>query len=351
VTFIAQFSEIQAEIKRQGIAAYDMRDEGHLEMVYVGQSGLDRDDGDYRERVGFKLLPGETGDPRKIAEPTRASPIRYFLDGAQRTLRAFYCQNIPIVAGIVAAAVLERSVEGEPRVMPGMIAFRHAWIIPMRTAIPEIDHMIDVIRSKGGDIVDPLDDKRFDDDEKYATELHEFGGLMEHAFKRVGALRTEIELDLLDRWCASRKDDSLLLMDGPIRRESCGAVGLVKAFTRQYFMGAEATTLFRLQHGERTAAFTVADFWRANHPVDAWYQRHFSADGRDPRHALVRIELSSNAPGKPDVDDVAGWVMRERAPSAKNDARWATLLYPVHYLEEILKRHIDAQTRGWTTRR
>jgi hypothetical protein len=349
VTFIAQFSEIQAEIERLGIAAYDMRDEGHLELVFVGPSGLDRDDGDYRERVKFQLLPGETGEPRDIGTPASPSPIRCFLDGTQRTLRAFYCQNIPIVAGIVAAAVLERSERGEPRIMPGMIAFRHAWIIPRRSGIAEIDRLIDLIRAKGGDVVDPLDHPRFDG-ERYDAELHEFGGLLEHAFKRVGGLRTEIEMELLRRWCAARRDDSLLLVDGPLREEACGAIGLVKAFTRQYFMGAEATTLFRLRHGQRTAAFTVEDFWRSGHPVDAWYQRHFDASGRDPRHALIRIELSSRAADKPAIDDVAGWVMRERVPAAKADARWATLLYPVHYLEEILKRHIDAQTRGWTRR-
>jgi hypothetical protein len=350
VTFIAQFSEIQAEIKRRGIAAYDMRDEGHLELVFVGPSGLDRDDADYREKVNFSFLPGESGEPRKITVPESDSPIRYFLDGTQRTLRAFYCQNIPIVAGVVAAAVLVRNDRGEPRVMPGMIRFRHAWIIPKKSGIAEVDHLIEVITAKGGEVVDPLDDPRFDD-ERYANELLEFGGLLEHAFKRVGALRTEIELELLRLWCGNRTDDGLLLVDGPLREDAPGAIGLVKAFTRQYFMGAEAMTLFRLGHGERTAAFTVADFWRRDYPVDAWYQRHWDASGRDPRHALVRLELSSNWPEKPSVDDVAGWVMRERVPAAKADARWATLLYPVHYLEEILKRHIEAQTRGWTTRR
>jgi hypothetical protein len=129
------------------------------------------------------------------------------------------------------------------------------------------------------------------------------------------------------------------------------AVGLVKSFTRQYLTGEASTMLFRLKHGERSAAFSVADGWRDGTRVNAWYQRHWDATGRDPRHALVRLEMSSDWTGQPSIDDVAGWVMRERVPSAQADARWATLLYPVHYLEAILKRHIDAQTRGWTTRR
>jgi hypothetical protein len=40
-------------------------------------------------------------------------------------------------------------------------------------------------------------------------------------------------------------------------------------------------------------------------------------------------------------------VLAERTPRATGDARWATLLYPVHLLERILKRRLDADTRGW----
>lgn len=349
MSFIAQFSEIQAEIRRRGIAAYDMRDEGHLELVYVRPSGLDRDDNAGENRPEVTWLEDAPARARTIGPPSRTSPIRYFLDGSQRTLRAFYCDNIPVITGIVGAAVLERSDSGEPRVLPGKLAFKHVWVIPLRTSLPGLDQLIDVIRARGGEIVDSLDDLS---DERYEQELAEFGGMIERGFKRVGRVRQDVEAQLLAAWCAENGDGSgLLLVDGPLRSTAPCAIGLLKSFTRQYLIGEASTALFRLRHGERSAAFSVADGWRAGHRVNAWYQRHFDAAGRDPRYALVRLELSSAWTNQPPIDDVAAWVMRERAPAAKADARWATLLYPVHYLEAILKRHIEAQTRGWSARR
>jgi hypothetical protein len=176
--------------------------------------------------------------------------------------------------------------------------------------------------------------------------------VMERAFKRVGRVRQAVESELLERWCGEHgSGEDLVLVDGPLRSVAPCAIGLVKSFTRQYLTGEASTMLFRLQHGERSAGFSVADGWRDGTRVNAWYQRHWDATGRDPRHALIRLEMSADWHDQPSIDDVAGWVMRERVPSAQADARWATLLYPVHYLEAILKRHIDAQTRGWTTRR
>jgi hypothetical protein len=349
VSFIAQFREIKSELERRGVAAYDMRDETHLELVYVAPSGIERDDAGARRNPPITWLEDDYLLPRAIGTPSAPSPIRYFLDGSQRTLRAFYCDNVPVITGIVGAAILRRDDRGEPRVVPGMLAFKHVWVIPLRTSLPELNRLIDVIRARGGEIVDPLDEV---DAASYETELFEFGAVMERAFKRVGRVRQEAEADLLTRWCAEQGTvDELVLVDGPLRSVAPCAVGLVKSFTRQYLTGDTSTMLFRLKHGERSAAFSVADGWRDGTRVNAWYQRHWDATGRDPRHALVRLEMSSEWAGQPPVDDVAGWVMRERVPSAQADARWATLLYPVHYLEAILKRHIDAQTRGWTTRR
>jgi len=349
VSFIAQFSQIQTELQRRGIDAYDMRDESHLELVFVAPSGIDREDGSARRNPPITWLEDEPFRPRPIGTPSTPSPIRFFLDGSQRTLRAFYCDNVPVITGIVGAAILERDERGEPRVVPGMLAFKHVWVIPLQSSLPGLNELIDVIRSHGGEIVDPLDEI---EPERYGHELLEFGGVMERGFKRVGRVRQEVEAALLEHWCMEHGSGTgLVLVDGPLRSVAPCAIGLVKSFTRQYLTGEASTALFRLKHGERSAAFSVADGWRDGTRVNAWYQRHWDATGRDPRHALIRLEMSADWHEQPTVDDVAGWVMRERVPSAKADARWATLLYPVHYLEEILKRHIDAQTRGWTTRR
>jgi hypothetical protein len=35
--------------------------------------------------------------------------------------------------------------------------------------------------------------------------------------------------------------------------------------------------------------------------------------------------------------------MTEKRPRASADARWANLLYPVHFLERILKQYVDRE--------
>jgi hypothetical protein len=137
-----------------------------------------------------------------------------------------------------------------------------------------------------------------------------------------------------------------MIVDGALRGHSQNTIGLVKSFTRQYVSGSEADQLFRLPAGYRTAAFVVEDKWRPG-AYAVWYLRFWDATGRDPRHSLVRIEVADPAITPQQVDTLSGWLLAERAPRATADPRWATLLYPIHYLERILKRYIDNETRYW----
>jgi len=346
VSFIARFRQIHAELERQGIPAFDMRDEGHLENIFVGATGADPDGQPPRNEAPLTWLENDSTRPRVIQAPGEASRIRYFLDGTQRTLRALYCDNLPIVVGVVGAAVIRRDDDGRLHVVPGMVGFKRFWVAPRRAHKYDLDRLLSVLEDAGEEIVDPLE--KFSED-RYAAELADFGGVIEHAFKRVGVIRQELEQALVLRWNDEIGDhDGMLLVDGPLRAPVTGAIGLVKSFTRQYVSGAESATLFRLKHGERTAAFSVTDGWRSDTPVQVWYQRHWDATGRDPRHALIRIELFDGWVDHPSFDDVSAWVLRERLPAARADARWATLLYPIHHLEEVLKGELEAQTRGWS---
>ena len=81
--------------------------------------------------------------------------------------------------------------------------------------------------------------------------------------------------------------------------------------------------------------------------VNAWYQRFWKRPGAIP--AMRSSGSRPRTPTPPAVwEDLAGWLMEERA--ATNDARWPTLLYPIHYLEQNLKKQLDAATRGWPQR-
>ena len=67
------------------------------------------------------------------------------------------------------------------------------------------------------------------------------------------------------------------------------------------------------------------------------------ATGRDPRHSLVRVEIADPSLATGQIDAISAWVLAERIPRATADSRWATLLYPIYYLEQILKRYIETR--------
>lgn len=346
VSFIAQFFEIQRALSEAEITSFDMRDSGNLESEFVSGSSGDLGDGEPRRvQPEVSWQEEEPLRPRKIMEADSPSTIRYFLDGTQKTMRACYIDNVPIVAGIVGAGIVERGDDREPHLAPGMTAFKQVWVVPRTSGDSALNKSIPYFE-KHGEVVDPLDDRP--EDER-ARLIADFSGMLERGFQRVGKVRQELERDLLRRWHAEIGERSgTILVDGPIRDPVPGAIGIVKSFTRQYLTGEASALLFRLEHGERTAAFSVQDQWRSDTPIVAWYQRHWSAAGRDPRHALVRVEQFAGWEHRPAPSDASAWIMRERLPAARIDARWPTLLYPVHHLERILKRQIDAATKGWS---
>ena len=136
-----------------------MRDEGNLELVYVGASGLDIDGATGRASVKLDWLESEPGRTHPVPTPTALSPDPgTSWTASQCTLRAFYCDTRPVITGIVGAAVLERNDRGEPKVMPGMLAFKHVWVIPTVSDLPGLNQLVQVISSRGGTIVDPLDE-------------------------------------------------------------------------------------------------------------------------------------------------------------------------------------------------
>jgi hypothetical protein len=126
--------------------------------------------------------------------------------------------------------------------------------------------------------------------------------------------------------------------------------------------------LYDLPPGHRTTAFQPANRTRTPNASPAvlaslrspiasgeyapimWYVRMHDATGLDARHGLIRIETLADdekANDSEHLDELSSWLLAERVPRATADERWAQLLYPIHLLEEMLKRHISAHTRVW----
>ena len=334
---------ITSEARREGHVARDMSAAGALELTHVGTTPPTATDQTKSGGI-FVWLEHDPATPRPIEKRDSVSGFRYFLDGTQRTLPCWNVGSIPIVLGFVAAGVLERDELGRFRLMPGMLATERFGVAPLRSGSTTVNHLCSRLRDGGLHVFDPLESQT-DDEEGYRAPLDDFGQLMSLAYQTVLRQRERLEARLLNDWLASPRPGALMV-DGSLRSEAPNTVGVVKSFTRKYVSGPEATALFGLAMGERSAAFEVHPSHGRHDPVIAWYQRLWSPDGKDPRHALVRVETSAAAPAGT-VDEIASWLMDERAPRAANDARWPTLLYPIHYLENVLKQQLNAETRGW----
>lgn len=335
--------DITAGARREGHVARDMSAAGALELTHIGAPPPTSPDQAAPGEI-FVWLEHDPAAPRPVKKRSSVPGFRYFLDGTQRTLPCWNVGSIPIVLGFVAAGVLERDEFGRFRIMPGMLAAERFGVAPLRSGNAAINHLCAGLRDDGLHVFDPLE-AMTDDEDAYRASLDNFGQLMSLAYQTVLRQRERLEARLLGDWLSSPRQGALMV-DGSLRGEAPNVVGVVKSFTRQYVSGPEATALFGLAMNERSAAFEVHPSHGRHAPVIAWYQRFWSPDGKDPRHALVRVETSAAAPAGT-IDEIAGWLMDERAPRAANDARWPTLLYPIHYLENVLKQHLNAETRGW----
>lgn len=352
MTFATSVARLHAELTRMGLDLQDMRAERHLELSLVADPTVDAETDRRSERPELLWREPIATAAREVPQPSTRSRLRYFLDGTQRTLPGYFSASLPIVASINAAAILRRDERGDCRVAPGLLAFGHAWLVPLGSGDASVERFVAAVERQGGRVVDPLSEIR--DPAAYAEVLGDFGHLVQLAYKKARELRQGLEEEILEAWAretAAAASGDWVVVDGALRIAQPRMVGLVKSFTRQYLAGQEAAALLRLPMRHRTAAFRVHDRWWRGTPVTAWYLRMHDATGRDPRYALVRVETAADVTDTEHIDEISSWLLAERVPRATADERWATLLYPVHYLEKILKRYLEAETRGWPSPR
>jgi hypothetical protein len=183
----------------------------------------------------------------------------------------------------------------------------------------------------------------------------DYGQSLEIAFELASKIRAEQEREVLDLWhhhIAPDHPDDWIVVDGRLRRNVPNAIGIVKDLQTQHLTGDEAITLFDLPKGHRTSAFRYASApdgqdRGASEGRTMWYMRLWGATGMDARHSLVRIEAPNDVTSSERIDEISRWILAERLPRATEDPRWPTLLYPIHYLERILKRRLADITAGW----
>jgi hypothetical protein len=356
-----EVAEIQAVMRQDGVRLADMRSAQALELVFAGvpELGMPAPDGRIDEIERFEQAPVAA---RAVPAARDRSRLRSFLDGSQRTLQVWRLGLIPIAATVTAAAILRRDAAGRVEVAPGTLRFKHAWLIPTRAPEPGLSSLIDLIAERGGEIVDPFAGL---EEELYRRLTGDYAKMIQGAYVAARGVREELERDLLAGWgrgLPDRDPEDWLVVDGRLRLPVRNAIGLVKSLSQQHLDGPEAVTLFDLPPGHRTTAFRARDYRRdpgagLDPEVQAatgksgaptlWFLRLRDSTGMDARHALARVEAGPEIRETADIDELSAWLLAERAPRATEDARWATLLYPIHLLEEVLKRRVEVHTRGW----
>lgn len=314
----------------------------------------------------FEHDPVVARDP---GEPDGTSGFSYFLDGVQTTEEIGRVGTVPVVITTVAAAIVYREdrrlrrleVEGVPPVL-------RAIILPERAEDDEARTLFEAVREAGIPLVESdasgissghaellIDSTRYEPE----VDPADYSGLKRKAYNRSRALRETLEEELLRRW-ENMDLDGWIAVDGqltvPVRR----AAGLVKNARRLFFGGEEARMLLDLEAGERTTAFVPP--WRAERrdagrPEEeraSWYVRLWPADasreGTDATSGLVRVETTvpsvSGAENTRLFDEVSRWLLAERAPLAKPDPRWPSMIYPIRYVEKVLGPVIHQNRRA-----
>ena len=360
------------ELREQGVRHADMRNAASLETQFSGgMGGLSA----APARLSEQLRRLEGADPilRVPVLPAAPgeSPIAGFLDGSQRTVSAWRIGLVPIIATVAAAAVITRTPDGEATIArdrEGTTTLRmeHRWLIPLRSGDAQVDRLVQSITAAGGAVTDPVARRSMSDGEidqsTYDAWLNDYSRLVEIAYDAARQVRVEVEMKLLDEWPAiDASERDWLIVDGRRALDVPRTLGVVKRVSSQYLTGAEAVQVYDLPVGHRTSAFVpnrdkrggeVPYQGRSPHAVDAntsvmWFLRMHDHAGLDAYHGLVRIEAPSDTEDSADITRYSSWLLAERTPRATGDARWASLLYPIHLLERVLKRQIAAETRAW----
>jgi len=309
-----------------------------------------------------KRAQPQTGDIQRLEGPIQAidvsrhsgdSPIRYFLDGTQRTLPVWRVGTTPIIAAVTAAAILQRPSPAEISIIPESLVARINWILPRYTDDPTLNHIVHLLESMGNHVFDPLEAQHRDDPDVYQRMVGDYTDVLQRSYSTATTLRARIESDLLQFWRLSispTDHDSWIVVDGLLLTDTPNAIGLVKSAHAQHFQGQEAAVLYDLPIGHRTGAYKLASSdVREGAERAMWYLRMDNATGQDARHGLIRLESSEVLADPGLIDPISSWILAERAPRPSTDARWPTLLYPIHLLERMLKRRLDALTAGWPT--
>src|SRR5215210_6606176 len=316
--------------------------------------------------------PFPTGRPHHLESPVGSrdpgphdgtSRLCYFLDGVQSSREIGRIGMSPVVVSTVAAAIVYRCgrrfsrmpLESPPTVVQAVILPRSAgdagveafWELLLAAGFSELEP--DEVPSTPHLVLDSAE---------YIVEADpsDYVSMRERARGRVRSLRERLEGGLLRRWEGDDRvledSEAWIAVDGQlgdIRESNRRAIGLIKSVARPEFVGKDVEMLLDLRPGMRTTSF-IPD-WQLRRDQSerrtSWYLRMWPPQpGADALGSLMRVEAPRDT-GPGQVDEISRWILAERAPLAKPDPRWPAMIYPIQYVEKILKPLVQGPERAY----
>ena len=306
----------------------------------------------------------EPPGPREIGRADGTSKLCYFLDGVQSSREIGRIGMSPVIVATVAAAIVnrcDRRFSRMPLEEPPVVV--QAVILPRSAGEPSVEAFWDLLMEAGFSEFGPEDipssPHLIMDSAEYMAEADpsDYVGMRERARVRVRALRERLEGEMLRQWEMDDRtledSDAWIAVDGQlkdIRESNRRAVGLIKSVARPEFVGKDVGMLLDLEPGMRTTSF-VPD-WQLRRDLSerrtSWYLRMWPPQrGADALGSLMRIEAPRDTEPE-QIDEISRWVLAERAPLAKPDPRWPAMIYPIHYVEKILKPLVQGSERAYS---
>lgn len=316
--------------------------------------------------------PAPKGRPHHLETPPGArdigghdgtSRLCYFLDGVQSSREIGRIDMAPVIVATVAATIVNRCNRRFSRMpLESPPALVQALILPRSAGDARVEAFWDLLLRAGFSELSPdeipsssylvLDSAEYMDE----PDPSDYVGMRERAHVRVRALRERLEGGMLRRWEGDDRvldSEDWIAVDGQlkdIRESNRRAVGLIKSVARPEFVGKDVGMLLDLEPGMRTTSF-IPDWQLRRDPGEqrtSWYLRMWPRQrGADALGSLMRVEAPLGV-GPEQVDEISRWVLAERAPLAKPDPRWPAMIYPIHYVEKVLKPLVQSSERAYS---
>ncbi len=358
--FVAKISKALTEADRRGIHVTAGVGSCDLEAQQFGRSASDEEEqGPLGRPHHLESPPG----PRDPGSPDGTSRLCYFLDGVQSSREVGRIEMSPVVVATVAAAIVnrcERNFSRVPLESPPVVV--QAVILPRSVGDAGVEAFWNLLRGAGfselGPDEVPSSPHLILDSTEYIpeTDSSDYVGMRERARGRVRSLRERLEGGMLREWEGDDRTledpDAWIAVDGQLQdltESNRRAVGLIKSVARPEFVGRDVGMLLDLEPGMRTTSF-VPD-WQLRRSLGdhrtSWYLRVWPQQpGADALGSLMRVEAPRDTEPET-VDEISRWILAERAPLSKPDPRWPAMIYPIHYVEKILKPLVQGSERAY----